>query len=232
MTWTASFRALSVLRRLGDATALLAILALAAASVQPRSPAGDDRADSDTAPAALALSPDGIELRLDGDLVDGTARRIRTMLRTHAGIRVLTLRSDGGLVDEAEQIGDIVSAYGLATFAPDTCVSACTLVYVRGRERLAAPDAQLGFHAPWVAGTRDREVQVSSAEERQAYVAAGIAPDFVDRALSTPSSDVWFPDREHLLRARVVGAFVQPSELGPRVAGNRNDYAAVIAPNE
>lgn len=232
MTWIASLRARSRACRLGISTAGLFLAALVAAGLLDVGTGSGDRAESDVVPATLTLSGDGIELRLDGDLMDGTARRIRRLLRSQAGVRVLSLRSEGGLVDEAEQIGDIVSAYGLATFAPETCISACTLVFVRGRERLAVPEVQLGFHAPYDAGARGDQVQLPSDEEHQAYVAAGISPDFVDRAMSTPSSEVWFPDRDHLLRARVVSAFVQPAEVAARVAGNRSDFAAMITPNE
>lgn len=232
MTWIASLRALSTSRRLGAATAGLSLAALLAAGIVAVGTRRGERPEGDVVPAALTLSGDGTELRLDGDLMDGTARRIRRLLRAQAGVRVLSLRSEGGLVDEAEQIGDIVSAYGLATFAPDTCVSACTLVFVRGRERLAVPDVQLGFHAPYDAGISGEQVPVPSDEERQAYVAAGIAPDFVDRALSTPSAEIWFPERDHLLRARVVSAFVQPAELAARVAGYRSEFAAMATPNE
>lgn len=233
MTWTASLRHLLAPRRTRVVVPVMAAaLALVGVTGQAIRPGPTASAEADSVPATVTISSDGVELRLDGDFTEGTARRIRRALRANAGVRVLSLRSEGGLVDEAEQVGDIVSAYRLATFAPDICISACTLAFVRGRERFAAPDAQLGFHAPWEAGSRGEEVQVSSDEERQAYVSAGIAPDFVDRALSTPSSEVWFPDRDRLLRSRVVGAFVPPSDIATRVGDSRNDYASVVTPNE
>lgn len=165
---------------------------------------------------ALTIVAERAEITLDGDLAEGTAKRLRAVLRANPSIRSLSLESDGGLVDEAEQIGDLVAAHGLVTIARSRCVSACTLAFVRGRERLAQSGVKLGFHAPWVLGGGTEPV--SSDDERQAYVAAGVAEEFVAEALAVPAETVWFPDGERLLKANVVTVILAPTELSARLA--------------
>lgn len=176
----------------------------------------EDDADD---PAILALGPAPAEIRLDGAITEGTARRLRRMLRANPEVKLVSLTSEGGLVDEAEQIGDIVAAHGLSTYIPDYCASACTLVFVRGQERLIATGGRIGFHAPWVADASGREVQVGSEEETQSYLSAGVAPDFTAEAMKVPSSDIWFPDPPRLLSARVATSVVDPADLPLRIEG-------------
>lgn len=175
-------------------------------------------AEEELKPATIVLHAERAELALEGDLGEGTARRLRVLLRANPSVRVLSLESDGGLVDEAEQLGDIVAARGLATLVRQTCVSACTLAYVRGRERLARDGARLGFHAPWVPAENGAEEQVASDDERQAYEAAGIAPDFVAEALAVPANSIWFPENTRLLAARVVTEVLPAEQLPARLA--------------
>ena len=159
-------------------------------------------------PASLTLAEDGQTIRLEGDLDDGVADRLADLLAAHPGIRTLSLASEGGYVDVAEEIGAIVAARGLATYVPQLCMSACTLAFVRGRERLATREARLGFHAPYVPSSSGGERQVEAVEEWRSYAAAGVDPGFASEALAVPSSEIWFPEPERLAAARVVTAFV------------------------
>lgn len=196
-----------------------AILVAGLGSVRAaQDPATTVAPEDDMKAADLSVVADRGELLIDGDLAEGTARRLRAMLRADASIRSIAFESDGGLVDEAEQIGDIVAARGLVTVVRKLCVSACTLAFVRGRERLAQEGAKLGFHAPWVPAEGGGEQQVPSEEERQAYVAAGIAADFVAEALAVPSTSIWFPATARLVEAKVVTAVLSSGDLSVRLA--------------
>ncbi len=196
---------------------LLCLVTAAGVTVAAFPRNGADAPTEEANPASLQLGPAAAEIRLEGGITEGTARRLRRMLRTHPEVKLVSLTSEGGLVDEAEQIGDIVAAHGLSTYVPDYCVSACTLVFVRGQERLIATGGRIGFHAPWVPDSSGREVQVGSEEETQSYLSAGIAPDFTAQAMQVPSSDVWFPDPPRLLAARVATSYVDPTDLPLRI---------------
>lgn len=224
-----SVRDRDVVRPLGHIGAIAALAAaLTGIGAWLTTAHGAPPAPDDIKPPEITLDAERGEIAIEGDLAEGTAKRLRVMLRARPNVRVLSLDSDGGLVDEAEQLGDIVAAHGLSTVVRDSCVSACTLVYVRGRERFAQEGARFGFHAPWVPAEGGKEEQVPSDDEKQAYLAAGIAGDFVTEALAVPSAQVWFPDGKRLVDARVVTAILPEKALDARLAtlGAPNRYAA------
>ncbi|WP_238189587.1 hypothetical protein [Methylobacterium frigidaeris] len=167
----------------------------------------------DGPPARVTLGPGGRDVRLWGDLNDGTAAHLRRLLDANPGVTRLHLTSDGGLVDEGVAVGELVAERGLSTYVPDYCVSACTLAFVRGRERLIVTDSRLGFHAPYEPGLFGQMIPVDASEERGRYLAAGLEPAFVDQALATPSRDIWIPDPDRLRAAGVVTGVVGPGDL-------------------
>ncbi|KMO29456.1 hypothetical protein VQ02_29640 [Methylobacterium variabile] len=169
--------------------------------------------DGNGPPTRLTLGPGGKDVRLWGDLNDGAAARLRRLLDANPGVVRLHLTSDGGLVDEGVAVGELVAERGLVTYVPDYCVSACTLAFVRGRERVIMDDSRIGFHAPYEPGRFGEMVQVDSSDERGRYLAAGLEPAFVDQALATPSREIWIPDPGRLRTAGVVTRVVGPGEL-------------------
>jgi hypothetical protein len=180
--------------------------------------------------ARITLGPHGRDVRLAGEIGEGTAARLAALLAAHPEVARIHLTSEGGLVEEAMAIGDLVAARGLATYVPDYCVSACTLAFVRGSARYLVTNGRLGFHAPYDPGLFGQVVQADAAPERAAYVAAGVDPAFADEALGVASDDLWIPDAARLIEARVVTEGVEtdrfpdstldddPSPAGARAA--------------
>lgn len=62
---------------------------------------------------------------------------------------VVELSSPGGKVLPALNIGEIINRKGFITYVPanNTCASACSLIWVAGKPRMASPKARIGFHA-------------------------------------------------------------------------------------
>lgn len=220
-------------RRTGTAAAVLA-LALAAAPgpatarSHPKAHGAAFAPDGPEVPARLTLGPGGRDLRLAGDLTDGVAARVAGMLAAHPGIARLDLTSDGGLVTEGAAIGALVAARGLATYVPDACASACTLIFVRGRTRYLATGGRLGFHAPYTIGAEGRIRAVDPGPERAAYRAAGLPEAFVARALAVPPAGIWIPAAATLRAAGIVTDIVGPDRVpdpgldgDPRPQGDR-----------
>ena len=159
-------------------------------------------------PTRIVLGPKGHDVRLSGELTEGAAERLARLLDTHRGIERIHLTSEGGLVDEGAAIGALIAERGLVTYVPDYCVSACTLAFVRGRERLVRADARLGFHAPYETDPVGVEIAVDSAPERAAYLAAGVRAEFVDAALEVRPDDLMIPGTDILLEAGVATGIV------------------------
>ena len=158
--------------------------------------------------ASVVLGPAGHDIRLAGELQEGVARRLAVLLDAHPEVKRIHLTSEGGLADEGQAIGDVIAAHGLTTFVPDYCVSACTLAFVRGRERLALDEARIGFHAPYQEGLLGAVYRGDGQDQRAAYIAAGLAPDFVDEALKVDPAGIWYPTIPQLLAAHVITASV------------------------
>ncbi|MFE1599599.1 hypothetical protein [Methylobacterium sp. ID0610] len=223
-------RALAAALTLG----LAAGLGLATAVYPSLSPALAARlGPADTTPDTLiALGPGGGDVRLSGTLTPGAAERLDALLAENPQVTRLHLTSDGGLVDEGTAIGAVVAAHRLVTYVPDYCISACTLAFLRGRERVLMAEARLGFHSPYETGLFGETIEVDSTPERRAYLAAGLSPDFVDAVLRVRAKDLWSPPPERLRAAgaitEVVGSDRMPDSTlddDPTLAGAR---AAVI----
>ena len=185
-------------------------------------------ASGDGPAAIIALGPDGTDVRLAGEIHEGDAARLTAILDAHPGVTRIHLTSDGGLADEGQALGGVIAAHGLTTYVPDYCVSACTLAFVAGRERLALRDARLGFHAPYEEGLFGQTIRGDASGVRAAYAGAGLPADFVKAALEVGSDDMWYPEPDRLVAARVVTAFVDRARLpdsnldgDPTLAGAR-----------
>ena len=83
-------------------------------------------------------------------------------------------------------------------------MSACTLAFLGGRERLLMTGARIGFHAPFEEGLFGQQFVSDNGTERATYISAGVAADFVDEALEVAPSDIWTPEPVRLIAAHVA----------------------------
>ena len=165
----------------------------------------------DSAPeTAIAMRPDSLEIEFSGPFDDGVAERFSAFLESHPEATGIRLTSEGGYVEEAERVGELIAERKLVTSVATYCVSACTLAFARGRERLLLKGARLGFHSPYTSDGFGQDVQVDGEAERLAYIAAGVTPDFAAEAVQVASSEIWIPDPERLISARIVTGLVDP----------------------
>lgn len=153
----------------------------------------------------LELRADGRSLRLSGGLNDGSARQLEQALGEAPTVRTVVLSSEGGWMREGQLLAEVIRRRGLATYVEDQCASACTIAFLAGRDRAAAPAARIGFHASRSVGsTEARPSAGETAQLRNLYLAAGLPEAFVRQALDTPHGDMWYPPHELLLSAGVL----------------------------
>jgi hypothetical protein len=105
---------------------------------------------------------------------------------------------------EADRMAKVINRRRLNTEAQEYCMSACTLVLLAGKERAATAAAQVGFHQPQFPGVSAAEQGMMISDMRAMYVKAGVAPDFLDKALSVPPESMWFPTVDELISAKVI----------------------------
>lgn len=158
--------------------------------------------DPDAPPYSIRVMNNGSEAEIIGGIKFGLTSDFEKILSASKGVRVVHLDSVGGRIAEGEKLNALIKSRGLDTYVDEMCASACTLAFVAGRQRVLKQGATLGFHRSSFAG-EDQARDDSSGMER-AYLAAGVSREFVSRAMTTKSADLWKPSGAELVAAGVV----------------------------
>jgi hypothetical protein len=120
-------------------------------------------------------------------------------------------------------MSDLISSRNLATFVARDCLSACTIVFLGGNERFMLPTARLGFHQPAFRGMTASDRHAAIATERQRLQQRfGLSAAFAARANSAPPGGMWYPDKDELMRERVVTRLASPRQVVPSLADAAN----------
>lgn len=152
----------------------------------------------------VKVSSDGRSVIVVGTFREGSAERVKQILDAAPAVTFLTLDSNGGRLLEAQQLGREVRRRGLGTYVEDQCVSACTYVFLAGKDRAATPNAKIGFHQPSFPGNDVNDQRAATAEMLDDYRRAGLPEAFVQRIGRTLPEAMWFPTRDELILANVI----------------------------
>ncbi len=182
---------------------------------KPRSLEPDDQT------LRVSGSTDGKTIFMIGKLDGGSYLKFRRVALTLPKADTVFLGSKGGLVLEGYLIGTLVRERKMKTFVDAMCASSCTQIFIAGSERIAGPNAKVGFHESYRTdengmpieeepGTKNR-----NALMRASYARSGIANDFVTKALATPHSDMWYPDFAEMEKAKVLTRRAMGTEWRP-----------------
>lgn len=152
----------------------------------------------------LEVRADGRSILLSGGINDGSADQLDKALQKAPSVATVVLSSNGGWIREGMMLADVIRKRGLDTYVEGVCQSACTIAFLAGKDRAAAPSAKLGFHASRSIGSGERKPTPGETEQLRAiYRRAGLPTPFISRALETPHDRMWFPSHEELLASGV-----------------------------
>src|SRR5206468_12093495 len=126
----------------------------------------------------------------------GSALEVQKILDAAPGATSLMLNSAGGRVMEAQQLARAVRIRNLNTYVEDLCASACTYVFLAGKDRAATPNARIGFHQPSFPGLDADDQRSRTQDMLEAYRAAELPEAFIQRIAKTHSEDMWYPTRD------------------------------------
>ncbi|HVX80623.1 MAG: hypothetical protein ACTHOR_14410 [Devosia sp.] len=172
-------------------------------------PTAFEEADTDVPSYSLSLTADGTMLVVAGGVRFGIDRDIAAVLDKTPTISTIALTSPGGRLGAAEQVALMIRERGLDTYVPQSCLSACTRIFVAGRHRTLLDGARLGFHgaafttdvpAPGLMSWLANEVSVMQ------YTTDGVDRAFMQRAVSIQPAEMWFPTVKELYAAHVITA--------------------------
>ena len=158
----------------------------------------------------------------------GHAELILEMLKDNQNIKILVLNVDGGMIEEAMDIADIVIDAELDTHVEHACESACVTIFLAGTKRSLALGGKIGFHKSYWDADSIKEYYDSEKdyydwanpfdmaswlyEDTQAEVFSdfeyllerGIEPHFAIQTLRAESDGMWYPRRKQLKAAGVL----------------------------
>ena len=228
------------------ATALLALLAAPLAAAPGPPPMVVRASPPPLAPAAapapppaptkatprIFLSPDGTTVYIVGAIMDDSFLRFDALLLNAPRVKTVFLASPGGLTLEGRLIAALVRKRGLNTYVEHYCASACTQVFVAGRQRVLGPEGELGFHqavgvdesgetsALMAASTRKLSTVTvfgvnGNDTLRLAYEQAGIDQPFIAKALARGHDDMWVPSPAELSASHVITRQADHAEVPP-----------------
>lgn len=160
--------------------------------------------DAEVGKYAFRVLRNGQELEFSGGITFGAAKEFERFVDAMGAIKMVTLNSRGGRLSEAERIGNLIRQRNLNTYVSNRCLSACTIIFLSGRERLIAKDAALGFHQPDFPGMTDEDRRNTIAIEKRRLQELGVSASFAHKANLAPPKSMWYPTQSELVSAGVV----------------------------
>ena len=202
--------------------AVYALVTVPEISESIRTALGVDEGDGHT----FRLLANGTELEFSGPITIGTAKDFAETLDGAPNVKVLHLSSPGGLVREASRIAEKVAKRGLVTYVSGECSSACTDIFLAGRERFIGSHAKLGFHRASYGNSVGYRAYTLAREQREHLLSLGIPADFAEKAVSRVGDSIWYPTHDELSRAHVISGIAEKGRFAN--SGISEDIAATL----
>lgn len=153
----------------------------------------------------VELRADRRSVLLSGGINDGSADQLEKALQMAPTVSTVVLNSEGGWIREGQLLAGVIRRRGLNTYVEGYCASACTIAFLAGAERAAAPNALIGFHASRSVGSAQTlPTPAETAQLRKIYRQADLPESFIRQALDTPHEAMWHPPHALLLAAGVL----------------------------
>jgi hypothetical protein len=94
----------------------------------------------------------GQVVTIDGDIAVGDFETFRAKTASLEKAAVV-LKSAGGLIFEALEIGERIKEKGYSTYVEENCTSSCGFIWLAGSPRTKLATANVGFHRPYSSET-------------------------------------------------------------------------------
>ena len=155
----------------------------------------------------LATSANGSNLLIDGPIDWELFSAVKATLQQRNTIETVVLNSSGGRVFTARAMALIIEEHQLDTHVDRLCYSACTLVFLAGRQRTVSPNGELGFHRyslQEINQLQNINIGEELDKDRRYFLERGVSVKFVDSVFQADPQNLWKPDRQRLLDAGVI----------------------------
>ncbi|WP_024506621.1 GYF domain-containing protein [Bradyrhizobium sp. ARR65] len=154
---------------------------------------------------------DGAELEFSGAISFGASNEFARFVEAMGALKIVHLNSPGGRIEEAQRIGDMLKKRNLDTYVVNSCLSACTIIFLSGRNRYITRNAKIGFHQPDFAGLTDDDRMRLARKEELRLQRFGLSAEFAKQATKAPPNEMWTPTPQQLIDERVATKIVDSS---------------------
>ncbi len=180
----------------------------------------------------VIASADGKTLHLVGTINAGATTILKTAIQKHLKAKTISLSSPGGNLVEGLAMAHVIRQFSLDTHVEFQCSSACTFVFLAGKNRIISPYAKIGFHQAsnplyYLQNSSGPVSESGNLMMRNAYTKAKIDEAIIERAMITPTSDYWYPETDALLNGNVATRLAKKEDIKLSV-GNWKSAADMI----
>ena len=176
----------------------------------------------------INVATNGQSVIVRGVLREGSAAEVQKILDAAPGATSLVLNSAGGRLFEAQQLARAVRIRHLNTYVEDQCASACTYVFLAGKDRASTPNARIGFHQPHFPGLDARAQRDMTNAMLTIYRGAELPEAFIQHIAKTPPEDMWYPTRDELIAAHVITRVSLGGEAAISLMGMRSKQELLL----
>lgn len=178
------------------------------------------RADDNWMSEVMSFRMEGNHIVAEGAFAPDTAGTFRSFVAANAPAEgpwnvAMFIRSPGGALGAAIEMGQLLRARGMSVVAYDLCASACTYMLMGGVNRVVTREGRYGVHQfSFSDASADPDKPVFTAKDVETHQAMvgelseyadsmGVDPRVVAVASRTPPADMTFLTRQQLVDFRV-----------------------------
>ena len=176
-------------------------------------------------PMTFTLGSGGV-LSAEGSIDPGTAARFASEIEARGEyVKVVSLNSPGGALDDAMAMAKTLRQRGISTEIADgaLCASSCPLLFAGGKTRTAGEKAAIGVHQFYAATTGQTapaqamsDAQATTARISRHLAEMGVDPALWLHALDTPPLALYYLSPQELTDYRLV---TKPASVARKQAG-------------
>lgn len=154
------------------------------------------------------------ELLVTGGIGSNSAKEFVKVANANPGLSIIHLNNDGGKIDSAYEIYKFIKENGYNTYTSGKCLSACTIMFLAGKQRMISKDGKLGFHSASIGELDGNDYEFINDFIKSIYIQSGLQDSFIEKVLSVPANEIHFPSHQELISSNAVDLIVEPADFG------------------
>jgi hypothetical protein len=194
--------------------ALIGLWAMLIGSCATSSPSLAATVPEDLSHYLVAYDGTHRSIEVIGPFGPGIAEAFRREFDKHPDVKWVHLTSPGGLVVEGRRLRDLIYARQLNIYVRTACVSACTLAFIAGQERVMRRGAIIGFHQ-YSKLTFDSLRRHFQDQDRSYFAGRGVSRKFLDKMFDADSANLWELSAEEAVKAKLATAVTERFDAPP-----------------